>query len=62
MSLLMSSFIIMRYDCKCKSYVSVVLGHPGLAVVGELGSDHAKYPWFLALASHHLVISDVSWS
>jgi hypothetical protein len=26
-----------------------VLGYPGLAVVGELGSDGAKWHWFLLL-------------
>jgi hypothetical protein len=28
---------------------SGVLGHPGLAVVGELSSNDAKYPLFLVL-------------
>jgi hypothetical protein len=26
-----------------------MLEHPGLAVVGEMGSDDAKSPWFLLL-------------
>ena len=30
-----------------ESYFSCVLGYPRLAVVGELHSDDAKYPWFL---------------
>jgi hypothetical protein len=42
MSFLKSSIIIMRFDFKSQSYFSGVLGYPGLAVVGELGSDDAK--------------------
>ena len=42
MSFLKSSIIIMRYDFKSESCFSGVLGYPGLAVVGELGSDDAK--------------------
>ena len=26
-----------------------MLGYPGLAVIGELGSDEANLPWFLLL-------------
>lgn len=37
-----------------------MLGEPGLAVVGELGSDGAV-TYDLALASCHLVISHVNW-
>ena len=37
----------MRCDFKSRSYFSDVLGHPGLAVVEELGSDGAMLPWFL---------------
>jgi hypothetical protein len=33
----------MRCDFKSESCFSGVLGYPGLAVVGELGSDDAKY-------------------
>ena len=32
-----------------QSFFSVVLGYPGLTVVGELDSDDAKYPCFLLL-------------
>jgi hypothetical protein len=32
----------MRYDFKSESYFSHLLGYPGLAVVGVLGSDGAK--------------------
>jgi hypothetical protein len=42
MSFLKSSISIMRYDFKPESYFSTVLEYPGLAVVGELGSDDAK--------------------
>ena len=38
---LLKSFIIMRYDFKSDSCFSGVLGYPGLAVVGELGSNDA---------------------
>ena len=37
----------MRYDFKSKSCFSVVLGYPGLIVVGILGSDDAQWSWFL---------------
>jgi hypothetical protein len=39
---LKSSASIMRYDFKSESCFSSVLGYPGLAVVGVLGSDDAK--------------------
>jgi hypothetical protein len=42
MSFLMSSIIIMRCDFKSEPWFSSVLGHPGLAVMGELGSNDAK--------------------
>jgi hypothetical protein len=42
MSYLKSSIIIMRCDFKSESCFSVVLGYPGLAVVGELDSEGAK--------------------
>jgi hypothetical protein len=41
-----------------------MLGYPELAVVGELGSDEValvSVAYVLAPASHHLVISGVSW-
>jgi hypothetical protein len=47
MSFLKSSISIMRCDFKSKPCFSGVLGYPGLAVVGELGSDDTMYPWFL---------------
>ena len=46
-SSLKSSINIMRCDFKSKSCFSGVLQYPGLAVVGELGSDGAMLPWFL---------------
>jgi hypothetical protein len=39
----------MRCDFKSESCFSSVLGYPRLAMVGELSSDDAKYPWFLLL-------------
>ena len=39
----------MRYDFKSESCFSGVLGYPGLAVVGELGSDDAHVFWLLLL-------------
>jgi hypothetical protein len=42
MSFLISSIIIMRSGFKYESCLSGVLGYPGLAMVGELGSDDAK--------------------
>jgi hypothetical protein len=38
---LKSSVIIMRCNFKSESCFYGVLGYPGLAVVGELGSDNA---------------------
>jgi hypothetical protein len=49
MSFLKSSIIIMRCDFKSEFWFSGVLGYPGIAVVGELGSNDAKYLWFLLL-------------
>ena len=49
MSFLKSSIIIIRCDFKSKSCFSGVLGYPGLAMVGELGSDDSKQPSFLLL-------------
>ena len=42
MSFLKFSIIIMRSDLKSESFFSGVLGYPGLAMVGELGSDDTK--------------------
>jgi hypothetical protein len=40
---------IMKSDFKSESCFSSVAGYPGLAMVRELGSDDASYPWFLLL-------------
>ena len=48
MSFLQSSIIIMRCGFKSESCFSGVLGYPGLAVLGELGSDEAKQTWFVS--------------
>jgi hypothetical protein len=42
MSSLKASTNIMRYDFSYESCFFCVLGYPGLAVVGVLGSDNAK--------------------
>jgi hypothetical protein len=42
MSFFKSSIIVMRNDFRSKSYFSVVMVYPGLAVVGELSSDDFK--------------------
>jgi len=34
-----------------------VFGYPGLAVVGELGSDDAKWPWLLLLKFLYLPLT-----
>jgi hypothetical protein len=47
MPFLKSSTSIMRYDFKSESCFSGVLGYPGLAVLGVLGSDYAKLSWLL---------------
>jgi hypothetical protein len=57
MSYLKSSIIIMGCNFKSKSCFSGVLWYPGLAVVGELGSDDAKYPSFLLLRFLHLPLA-----
>ena len=63
-SLLKSSIIIMRSDFKFESLFSIVLGYPGLALVGELGSHDVMHvallsvAYVLVLASHHLVVSN----
>jgi hypothetical protein len=43
----MPSTSIMRYDFKSEFCFSGVLGYPGLAEVGELGSDDGEWSWFL---------------
>ena len=57
----------MRYYFKFESCFLGVLGYPGLAVMGVLGSDDAELSWFLlvrflCLPFCHLVISDVRCS
>ena len=47
MPFLKSSTSIMRYDFKSKSCFSCMLGYPGLAEVGMLGSDDGEQSWFL---------------
>ena len=49
MFFLKSSIFIMRTDFRSESCFSSVLGYLGLAMVGELGSNDANYPWFLLL-------------
>ena len=49
MSFLKSSIIIMRRDFRSESCFSGVMVCPGLAMLGKMGSDDAKYPWFLLL-------------
>jgi len=34
-----------------------LLGYPGLPVVGKLGSDDAKWPWFLLLRFLHFPLT-----
>jgi hypothetical protein len=48
MSFLNFPIIFMRCDFN-QSCSSGVLGYTGLTVVGKLGSDDAKQPWFLLL-------------
>jgi hypothetical protein len=47
MPFLKSSTTIMRYDFKSESCFSGVLGYPGLAEVGVLGSDNGEWTWSL---------------
>ena len=49
--LLRNSIIIMRCDLKSVSWFYCILEYPGLTVVGELGSDDAKYLGFCCLCS-----------
>ena len=57
MSFFCSSSSIMTSDFKSKSCFSGVLGHPGLAIVGELGSDAAILPRFLLVTFLHLTFA-----
>ena len=54
MSFLKSSISSMKCDFKTRSCFSGLLGYPGLAVVGELGSDGTMLPWFLLVVFLHL--------
>ena len=57
MSFLKSSISIMKYDFKSTSCFYGVLRNPGLAMenpVLQLGSDGAKYSWFLLVTFSHL--------
>jgi hypothetical protein len=47
MLLLKSPTTIMRYDFKYESCFSGMLGYPGLAEVGVLGSDDSERSWSL---------------
>ena len=44
----------MRYDFKSESCFSGVLGYPGFTVLGVLGSNDAKWCWFLLVRFLHL--------
>ena len=44
----------MRHDFKPESCFAHVLGYPGLALVGVLGSDNAEWYWFLLIRVLHL--------
>jgi hypothetical protein len=46
----------MRCDFNSESCFSGVLGYLGLAVVGDLGCDDAKQPWFLLLMALPLLL------
>ena len=54
MPFLRSSTSIMRYDFESESCFSGVLGYPGLAEVGVLGSDDGEWSWFLLVRFLHL--------
>jgi hypothetical protein len=45
----MSSTSIMRYVFKSESCFLGVLGYPGLAEVGVLGSNDGQWSWFLLI-------------
>jgi hypothetical protein len=57
MSSLLSSITFMKWDFRAESCFSSVLGYPGLALVGELGSDDPKWHWFPMLMFLHLPLS-----
>jgi hypothetical protein len=47
----------MRYAFKSGSSFSGVLGYPGLAEVGVLGSDDGEWSWFLLVRFLHLLFA-----
>ena len=47
------SMVFIRLDLRPLSFLSVMLEYPGLAVVGELGSDGAILPWLLLIMFLH---------
>ena len=53
MSFLKSSIIIMLSDFMFASFFSIVMVYPGIAMLGELGSDETKKPCFLFLGLGH---------
>ena len=61
--ILRASFIFMRWDFSLESCFSDVLGYPGHALIGELGSDDGKLHLDLLLIflSLHMVHSGVDW-
>jgi hypothetical protein len=59
MAFLKSSTSIMRYDFKSESFFLSVLGHPGLAEMGVLGSDVGEWSWFLLV--RFLLLPFVIW-
>ena len=62
-SFLMSSTSIKRYDFKSESCILGVLGYPGLAELGVLGSDDGEWSWFLLVRFLHLPLpSGYHWS
>ena len=54
MPFLRSSTSIIRYDFESESCFSVVLGYPGLAELGVLGSDDGESSCFLLIRFLHL--------
>jgi hypothetical protein len=73
LSSLRFSIIFVRWDFRSESYFSGMLGYPGFAVVGKLGSESANWPWtvlcmflslpltiWLSLFLPGLVLSDLS--
>jgi hypothetical protein len=53
----MSSTSIQRYDFKSESCISGVLGYPGLAELGVLGSDDGEWSWFLLVRFLYLLFT-----